>query len=72
MAKEVGGHGGMDSLWTAVWFTACRMVFRWIWTFMIWQNGAAWQSWVNSLWTMVVLLLRFPILPVVNGIGERI
>ena len=64
MAKEVGGHGGMDFIMDS------RLVY-------CLQNGlpldmdvygVAWQNWVNSLWTMVAPLLHFLTLPVVNGI----
>jgi predicted dehydrogenase len=53
-AKEVGGHGGWTSSWTHALSIACKTVCLLTWTCTTWPSGAAWPSWVPSLWTTAV------------------
>ena len=54
MAKEVGGHGGMDFIMDSVWYIACKTDCLWTWMYMTWPNGAVWLNWELSLWITAV------------------
>lgn len=40
LAKEVGGHGGMDFVMTRAWSIVCRTDCRSTWTCTTWRSGA--------------------------------
>lgn len=67
MAKEVGGHGGMDFVMDSRLVYCLQNGLPWIWMYTTLLSGAALQNWENFLWTTVVRLWHSPISPVVNG-----
>lgn len=56
-AKKVGGHGAWIILWIIAWCIVCVMVYRWIWMFTIWRNGAVWPNLPAFL--LKIILLRW-------------
>lgn len=67
MAKEVGGHGGMDFIMDSRLVYCLQTACLWIWMYMIWRSGVAWQNWASFLWITIVLRLHSPILLVASG-----
>lgn len=71
LAKEVGGHGGMDFIMTARLVYCLQNGLRSIWTYTTWLSGAPLQSLELCRWTTTALRWLSPTSRVVSGTSSR-